>query len=139
MKIAYSKLSFLWITLPALAAFVIFSGCGSDNPIDKFSPEIVNNPNSFSFQITDAVNLTWTKDYSWSNSGTMASVDHSPSGGATGTATLVLLDSNGTEVYSRDLKVDGVFDSSLGVAGNWTVRITFDNFNGTMNFRAEKK
>ena len=117
----------------------LLGGCNTTNTIAPFSPEIVNKPDSFSFQITDARSVTWVHEYLWTNSGTMASVDQSPSAGASGTATLTLLDNSGTTVLVHDLKVDGVYDSQSGVNGQWKIRVAITSYSGTLNFRVQKK
>ena len=60
--------------------------------------------------------------YSWENTGTTATVDQSASI-ASGSATLVLRDANGVQVYSRSLADKGTFSSTAGTPGTWTVRV----------------
>lgn len=48
----------------------------------------------FQFQATGVTNVTWTYTYTWSNSGTTASVNQSTTIAA-GTATVAILDANG--------------------------------------------
>ena len=51
---------------------------------------------------------------------------------------MTLLDSEGNEVYSQDLSVDGSYTSVEGVAGDWDVQVRFTGTVGTLNFRLEK-
>jgi hypothetical protein len=121
-----------------ICILAIFTGCSDPSPVSPgVNPEIVNATDNFQFQVTDVQNFTGSWDFTWSNTGTMAVVDHSSSvtGGA---ATLKLLDSTGTEVYSRDLSVDGSIDSSAGQTGDWIVRVSLAGASGTFNFRVDK-
>ena len=78
-----------------------------------------------------------TQTYTWQNTGTTATVNQSASVSA-GSATLVLLDADGTQVYSRSLAEDGTFSSAAGTAGSWTVRVSYNAVDATVNFRADK-
>ena len=116
------------------------SACGSDrsNPLSPaVQPEVVNNADAFSFQVTGVQNASATLDYSWQNTGTVATVNQSASISA-GSATLIIRDAAGTQVYSRSLSDNGTFTSTTGVAGTWTVRVVFSGTSGTINFRSDK-
>lgn len=116
------------------------SACGSDrsNPLGPaVQPEVVNNADAFSFQVTGVQNASATLDYSWQNTGTVATVNQSASI-ASGSATLVIRDAAGTQVYSRSLSDNGTFTSTAGVAGTWTIRVVFSGTSGTVNFRSDK-
>jgi len=131
-----SKLNIIFLLL----LFVIIAGCSSNNPANSFSnfqPEIVNNVDAFEFQITDATRVTTTVNYNWENTGTQASINHS-SVISHGVGSVTLLDANGTQVYTSSLLASSTDQSIVGVAGTWTVRVTFSNASGTMNFRCEK-
>ena len=67
----------------------------------------------------------------------MANVDQS-SVINSGTAILTIEDSQGTEVYSKDLSIDGSFTTSAGVAGEWTIKVDLTKVNGDLNFTAQK-
>ncbi len=135
--------------LPPRSARVLFSawvlalltatGCGSDSsPVSPgIDPEIVNVTDNFQFQVSNVQNYTGSWEYSWTNTGNLAVVDHS-SAVTNGSATLTLVDSNGGEVYTRDLAVDGSYTSSAGQSGNWTVRVALNGASGTFNFRVDK-
>jgi len=122
-----------------LATTLLLTSCGGDpttSVLDQFEPEIVNEPGTFQFQVTDATNVSTTLSYTWLSAGSRVSIDHS-SALSGGTAALTLLDADGTQVYSSPLKASGSEMSAEGVAGAWTVRLTFHDASGTMNFRTE--
>lgn len=125
-------------TFALLGALLLIGCSGNDttSPLAPFSPEIVNDPDAFQFQVTDAAAVTTTVSYTWQNSGARASVDHS-SAITSGTATVTLLDADGTEVYSSALMPSGNEMSSDGTPGQWAVRVTLSGTSGTLNFRAE--
>jgi cell division FtsZ-interacting protein ZapD len=83
-------------------------------------------------------NYTGTASYSWQNSGAQATINQSATL-TSGTATVVLLDANGTQVYSSSLSNNGTFQSNVGVAGMWTVRVSYDVATSpAINFRVQK-
>ena len=81
--------------------------------------------------------VTWTHTYVWSNSGTAASINQSTTVAA-GSAVVTVYDAVGTQVYSQSLSANGTFPTSAGVAGNWTIKVVFTAYDGTVNFRAQK-
>ena len=123
----------------ALVLLAAVSACGGSNsPIaPQFQPQVVNNADAFSFQVTGVQNASSTLNYSWQNSGTRATVNQSASisGGST---TLVILDASGTQVYSQSLSANGTFATAVGTSGLWTIRIVFSGTSGTVNFRSDK-
>ena len=127
--------------LVAIVGIAISCGCSDDNNnvlSPKFQPEITNSVDNFQFQATGVTGVTQTLDYAWRNTGTQANVDQSCAITA-GTATLVLRDSTGTQVYTRNLAENGSFASTIGLAGNWNVHVTLVQVSGTLNFRVQKK
>ena len=128
--------------LAILALFGIltfgFTACDDDTSNPGIEPEIINETDAFQFQATAVRNYSNTLEYVWNNTGTEANVEQSTTI-TQGTLELVLLDATGAEVYSRNLAEDGSFQSSAGDAGDWTIRLIFDNMSGTVNFRAEKR
>ena len=125
-----------------LAALVVVAAC-SDSPTAPpgIQPQITNNTDAFSFQITNLNNVSGTYDYTWQNTGTLAKVTHSTNAGATGSATLILRDAVGTQVYSGTLATSGQpVSSPAGVAGAWTVRLVFAGYsNSQVNFGVAKQ
>ena len=124
----------------ALLMFAVVLGCGSSTPpvapLSAFQPEIVNNPDNFQFQATAVENVTATVQYTWSNSGAQASINHS-SAVDSGTTVVQLFDANNTEVYNSALLASGTPSTTAGTAGNWRIRVTLTNVYGTLNFRAQ--
>ena len=95
-------------------------------------------PDNFQFQTTGVTNVTQTLQYTWSNSGQLASINHS-SAVTAGTATLTIKDAANTQVYSGALVSSGtVMTNPSGAAGNWTIIVTLTNVSGTLNFRVQK-
>ena len=132
----FRRFVFLIISLVGMAA--LFTACGdSTNSLAAFQPEIVNNADDFSFQITDAASVMTSRTYSWQNTGTQVNIDQSTVATG-GSASISILDASATEVYQKDLSTDGSFQSSSGTTGTWSIVVDFQNFSGTMNFRIQK-
>lgn len=125
----------------ALAATLLLSGCGSDPataPTPGIQPQIVNNTDDFSYQISSVGNYTGSASYSWQNTGISANINQSTTV-TSGSMSLIVRDAAGTQVYSRSLADNGTFVTADGVAGTWTVQIAYNLASGTVNFRAQKK
>lgn len=123
------------------AALLMLSACGSDNPVDPlagFQPQVNNVADNFQLQATDVTHVGTILQYSWDNTGTQASVDHSTttSGGGTG---LLIQDADGTTVYSSALAPSLNEDTASGTTGTWTISLTLTDYSGTLNFRVQKK
>jgi hypothetical protein len=127
--------------LSQAAAFIIcliVAACGSNTgPLAPFQPQINNLADDFQFQATGVTNVTWTYRYTWSNSSDTATVNQATTVTG-GSATLTILDNNGTQVYSQSLSANGTFGVTKGLHGNWTIKVVFTNYSGTVNFRAQK-
>jgi len=121
-----------------LATSVAIAAC-KDNagPLGAVPAQINNAPDNFQFQATGVTNVTWTYTYTWSNTGTSASVNQSTTIAA-GTATVTILDASGVQVYTQSLSANGTFPTSTGTTGNWTIRVVFTDYDGTVNFRVQK-
>ena len=114
-------------------------GCGGDSVTNpRFQPEISNQTDNFQFQATNTRNVTQTVEYTWANTGVQANVNQATTL-TKGSATLVLRDPDGTQVYSRSLTENGTFVSNAGKTGNWKIRVVISNADGTFNFRVQKK
>lgn len=120
-----------------IAAVALLPACNGTPTSPGVNPEIVNLPDTFAYQVSSIQNFSGTSTYQWQNSGTSANVNLSAeqSGGG---ALLVVIDANGTEVFSHSLGDNGTFVTATGVAGTWTIRVVYDSFTGTVNFRSEK-
>ena len=116
-------------------------GCGSSNPpaapLSAFQPEIFNNADNFSFQATAVENVSATVIYNWSNSGAQATVNHS-SAVDSGTAVLTIYDANDSLVYTNGLAASLNEPTTVGIAGNWRIRVVLTNCYGTLNFTTQK-
>jgi hypothetical protein len=139
------KRTLTWVSKRGiLAAALVAAAACSDNgtqPPPGIQPQITNIADAFSYQITNLDNVTGTYDYTWQNTGTLARVTHASNAGATGTATLVLRDAAGTQVYSGAFASSGQpVSSPAGVAGAWTIRVTYTNYgNAQVNFAVAKQ
>jgi hypothetical protein len=127
----------------AFAALVFAVSCGNEPtaPAPGIQPQITNNTDAFSYQITSLDNVTGTYEYTWQNTGTLAKVTHASDAGATGTATVTLRDAVGTEVYSGPFASSGEpLSSPAGVAGAWTISVVYTNYSNTqVNFGVAKQ
>jgi hypothetical protein len=121
-----------------LTAIALLAGCSnSTGPLAPFQPQINNVADNFQFQATGVTNATWTYTYNWANSGDSATVNQSTTVTG-GSATLTIADKNGTQLYSQSLSANGTFGMTKGVQGNWTIKVVFTNYSGTVNFRVQK-
>lgn len=120
---------------PVLLAAALAS-CGSD-PLSPFQPQVSNVADNFSLQATGVTNVSATVSYSWPNSGTRATINHSTTTSA-GSTLLVIKDNSGATVYSRALSPSLNEPTTVGVAGTWTIQLTLSNYSGTINFLAQK-
>ena len=125
--------------LTAAVIACVLMGCGSNpaSPLDPFSPEITNATDNFELQATDVVDANGTLDYSWTNTGTVATIDHSTTT-TDGSATLIVYDADGTVVYDAALSPSNNATTGSGTSGTWTIRLVLVNYDGTLNFRAQK-
>lgn len=127
----------------ALTVLALMAACGDGPtaPPPGLQPQITNNTDAFSYQITSLNNVTGTYNYAWQNTGTFAKVTHSSNSGATGTATLTLRDAVGAQVYTGAFASSGQPSSSpAGVAGAWIITVTYTNYtNAQVNFGVAKQ
>jgi len=111
--------------------------CDSSNPLEPFQPEITNATDNFQLQATDVAGVTSTQTYSWNNTGTRATINHSTTTTA-GSTQLAIRDANGTVVYTKALASSLSEASATGTAGTWTIALTMTSYSGTLNFRVQK-
>jgi hypothetical protein len=132
----------LSIRAAALAALAFAAACG-DSPTAPpgIQPQITNLPDAFSYQVSSIQGFTGTNTYTWQNTGTLAQISHASDAGATGTATLVVRDAAGTQVYSGQLVSSGQpLSAPAGVAGNWTIQVVYSNYSNTqVNFAVSQQ
>jgi hypothetical protein len=107
---------------------LLATGCSSDNVLGPDNQlEVTNNTDTFQAQASNMVDITQTLTYTWQNTSTTANVDQS--GAITGgSGTLLILDADGTQVYSR----------SLTETGTWSIEVALSGTSGTLNFRVQK-
>lgn len=125
-----------WALGLVLAAALI--GC-NNSTAPGIQPEIANLADSFQFQTSSLSGGSGSWSYTWQNTGTTATVNQSCSITG-GTATLVVRDSAGTQVYSRNLAENGTFVTTAGATGAWTIAVVLDHvFAAAVNFRVQKQ
>ena len=125
------RLAILLVVCVALVA-----AC-DDTTSPGVQPEISNVVDNFQYQVTDIRNYSHVDNYTWQNTGTTANVNQSTTITG-GTATLVILDDDGVQVYSRSLGENGTFVTTAGASGSWTIRVTYAAASATVNFRVQK-
>jgi hypothetical protein len=127
-------------SLRSIGLTVIFGvgigGCSND-PLGPYQPEITNTTDNFQLQATGVADVTSTQTYSWSNTGTRATINHSTTTSA-GTALLTVRDGAGAVVYTKALVPSLNEATATGTAGTWTIVLTLTAYSGTLNFRAQK-
>jgi len=118
---------------------VVATGAGacSDNPLEPFQPEVTNATDNFQLQATAVTGVTSTETYTWNNTGTRATVNHSTTTTA-GSAQLTIRDGTGTVVYTKSLSPSLNEATATGTAGAWTIVLTMTSYSGTLNFRVQK-
>lgn len=120
------------------AAIVLAGAAGcSSNPLEPFQPEVSNATDNFQLQATAVTGVTATQTYSWNNTGTRGTVNHSTTTTA-GAALLTIRDAGGAVVYTKGLVPSLNETTIVGAAGMWTVMVTFTGYSGTLNFRVQK-
>lgn len=112
-------------------------GACTSNPLEPFQPEINSATDNFQLQATAVATTTATRSYTWNNTGTRASINHSTTTSA-GTAQLTIRDGAGTVVYSKTLVPSLNEPTTVGTAGTWMIVLTMTGYSGTLNFRAQK-
>jgi hypothetical protein len=118
-------------------ALVLGSLAACSDPLAPFQPEVSNATDSFALQATGVSNVSSTTSYSWQNTGTRATINHSTTTTA-GSAQLIVRDAAGAVVYDRALVPSLNEPTIAGVAGTWSVQLRMTGYSGTLNFRAQK-
>jgi hypothetical protein len=120
----------------ALVSLLLLAGCESD-PLAPFEPEVTNAIDNFQLQATGVTDVTHTRSYTWQNTGTRATVNHSTTTSA-GTTRLLIRDPSGAVVYDKGLLPSLNEASAVGVAGAWQIELILTGYSGTLNFRVQK-
>jgi len=123
----------LWIFLLALGLVA----CGDGELVGPVL-DVSSRVDNFQFQGSSLSNVSETLSYNWEMTGTVAETVHATVL-AGGSATLILRDADGLEVYNRDLNVQGTFDSAVGTAGRWEIDIVLAGAGGIVRFGVQKK
>lgn len=131
-----SRRGFTRVIALATVALLV-AGCGDGPTAVPFQPEVTNATDSFQGQATGVTNVSGTLSYTWANTGTRATINHSTTTTG-GTAVLTIRDARNAVVYTRALSPSLNEPTVVGVAGNWTIQLTTENYSGTMNFRVQK-
>ena len=124
------------VMLAAAVALLAPAGC-SDNTLAPFQPEISNVTDNFQLQATGVTGRTASLNYNWTNTGTVALVNHSTTTSA-GSARVVIHDAAGVLVYNEALVPSLNEPTIAGTAGTWTIQLVLDGYSGTLNFRVQK-
>jgi DNA integrity scanning protein DisA with diadenylate cyclase activity len=124
------------LRLLAVAALVVLAACGKDS-VAPFEPEVSGPTDNFQLQATNVTNLSTNNSYSWVNTGTRATVNHSTTT-TTGTTLLVIKDAAGVTVYSKPLSASLTDVTIAGQAGTWTIQLVVASYSGALNFRVQK-
>ncbi len=122
------------------AAFAVLVGAVascSRNSLAPFQPQISSAADNFQLQATNVSNVTSTLTYTWSNSGTQATINHATTT-TSGSTLLVIKDAAGATVYSKALAPSLNEPTSAGQAGTWSIQLMLTNYSGTLNVRAQK-
>jgi hypothetical protein len=125
----------------AFAALVLVGACGDGPTAPGIQPQITNLADAFAYQVSAIQDFSGTYNYTWQNTGTLAQISHASDAGATGTATVVVRDATGTQVYSGQMASSGQpMSSPAGTAGAWTISVVYSNYSNTqVNFAVSKQ
>lgn len=129
-------MSLLRFSRMALVCVLLPSAACSDS-LAPFEPEISTAADNFQLQASGVTKVTGSQTYSWTNTGTRATINHSTTLTA-GSAQLIIRDAAGTVVYDRALVPSLNEPTSAGTAGTWTIQLRLTGYSGTLNFRAQK-
>lgn len=118
-----------------LLPLALLSAC--DSPLAPFEPEIDAAEDNFQLQATGVTSVTSTLSWTWTNTGTRASIDHSTVTTA-GSARVIIRDAANEVVYDHALVPSLNEPTAAGTAGVWRIELRLVGFSGTLNFRAQK-
>jgi hypothetical protein len=95
--------------------------------------EVSNQYGRFGWRVKRVDCVTQELAYAWTNPGTVANLSKASSL-RSGHARVRILDAMGTEVYDGRLAENGMFWTSPGMRGRWTVIISLRCASGRFNF-----
>lgn len=122
----------------AIIFAAILIACGSDPLGPDGRVQVTRSTDNFLLQMWDLSNATETRSYTWQNTGTEATIEILQVA-CSGSAILVVKDDAGTVVHQEDIFNDNDTDTSVGVAGDWTIEVQLQNVNCSFSFRLFKK
>ena len=126
----------------AFTGLILVAACG-DGPTAPpgIQPQITNLTDAFSYQVSAVQDVTGSTTRLAEPTGTLAKISHASDAGATGTATVVVRDAAGTQVYSGQLASSGQpVSSPTENAGTWTISVVYSNYSNTqVNFAVSKQ
>ncbi|HEY0670986.1 MAG TPA: hypothetical protein VGD27_01905 [Longimicrobiales bacterium] len=122
-----------WMVL--VGTFLIITSCGDS--LDPFEPELTNAADNFQLQATNVTSTSVTRTYTWLNTGTRATINHSTTTTA-GQAQVTIRDASGATVYDRALAASLNESTTVGTTGAWTIQLRLTNYSGTLNFRVQR-
>jgi hypothetical protein len=127
-----------FVRKPVVLALILAACSGGNALAPQFQPQVTNNPDNFQLQATGVTNVTQVLTYTWSCSTGTATVNPATTTSG-GSVSLLIKDGAGTTVYNGNIPPSGTFNTSpAGVSGAWTIKVTFNDYSGTINFRVQK-
>jgi hypothetical protein len=118
-------------------AIATLGACGGQS-LRPFQPQFSSSTDNFQLQATSITDMTTTVTYTWVNTGTRATLNHSTTTTA-GSTLVVIKDAAGDVVLTRPLRPRLLNEPSIvGQAGSWTIQLTLLRYSGTLNFRVQK-
>jgi len=123
------------LQMPAVVLTVAFWECV--DTVAPYVPVVTNEVDNFEHQVP-LNGVTTTSRYTWTNTGSAATVDLLSSVTA-GTATLTIADADETVVFSHALDGSGAIGTGIGTAGDWMIIVTLTNVVGTVHFTVQKQ
>ena len=96
-------------------------------------PELVNEPDSLRFTAVDLENVNDKVTFTWTNTGTRASVLHRTFIHH-GYGILVIQDGAGVQVDSTILQYELDAETRAGTPGDWTITLVLANARGRVDF-----
>ena len=112
------------------------SGC-KDSSTAPTGPAVANSTDNFAYSTPRYDGHTGTESYAWHNTGTSADVIQASSL-TNGFATLTISDAAAVQVYQATLSAAGTFQTAIGSAGTWNIRVDYAHAIGSVSFTVKK-